>query len=727
MNRLFNRAISILSILATLFCLIGCEATNTNLSQQNILPLESNEQSVKLEEVFNREEVYPFAGGCTVDAVVRVDDTLLIQGYNEETPIFSLANFQLDEFGCVKITNFSPLTIESRAKNNEEENIYEENICGLTAGGDNCFYVLIREYLNEFTYNGDENAIGNNYQEKNKLLIMKISPDGTLLDECEFDRWIDEDVLGILVNSRQEVVIYGQKYIASFQFEEPDEVALLRIDEQCSIMTGALWHDDIVFPIWGTRDSYYVYSLKSRDLKPAELSDSSELREVGIDGYSKCQGLAEELILNEGLAFWICETLDNCQLMFRWNYTVFSEFLPYVCRVGERSFVCSSSEKDSLSIISMIKKPLVEKSVVNVALINMNGNSAAVALNRQNIGGGNYYYEMTEYDESNLDKLITNMNMGKSPDLIIFEDSFQINPDMYEDLYTFLDADQDISRESFIPNYLEALSVNGKLCEIWPSVAINSIVARNSDLSGKNTLTASDYMNIINDSDKYKTIFGSFMTKENLMRWVSILGISAYVERDKAICNFDNESFAELLSLCEEIGADNSATDSSSEISETLLLISIISSVDNISSIYNILGEDYTFVGFPLNDDGKNFFSCGLNGKLAIPKSSKNKEGAWAFISSMLQLESQLEIKYYLPVNKKAFMRRAEASLNPTQIDLLLNLVEKTEFAENTADSILREIIMSSGQAYIAGDKSLEETIALIQSRASIYMAEQYG
>lgn len=34
---------------------------------------------------------------------------------------------------------------------------------------------------------------------------------------------------------------------------------------------------------------------------------------------------------------------------------------------------------------------------------------------------------------------------------------------------------------------------------------------------------------------------------------------------------------------------------------------------------------------------------------------------------------------------------------------------------------------MENGQPYLYGDKSSDETVKLLQSRVSIYMAEQYG
>ena len=42
-------------------------------------------------------------------------------------------------------------------------------------------------------------------------------------------------------------------------------------------------------------------------------------------------------------------------------------------------------------------------------------------------------------------------------------------------------------------------------------------------------------------------------------------------------------------------------------------------------------------------------------------------------------------------------------------------------------DLRLRRLIIDSSAAYLAGDKSLEDTVELIQDKASIFVAEQCG
>ena len=117
---------------------------------------------------------------------------------------------------------------------------------------------------------------------------------------------------------------------------------------------------------------------------------------------------------------------------------------------------------------------------------------------------------------------------------------------------------------------------------------------------------------------------------------------------------------------------------------------------------------------------------------MAIPAGSQNKEGAWAYIRSRLLLETQLELGrrddwYLFPVNSEAVRRLAEAKLESEAQTLLRELLERTRYAQTSSDHNLEEIIVSAGQMYLAGDRSLEDMVDLIQSKAAIYVAERYG
>ena len=111
---------------------------------------------------------------------------------------------------------------------------------------------------------------------------------------------------------------------------------------------------------------------------------------------------------------------------------------------------------------------------------------------------------------------------------------------------------------------------------------------------------------------------------------------------------------------------------------------------------------------------------------MAIPAAAENPEGAWAFLRSRM-LPGEQDRKYF-PVNWQSANKLLQQSTTAQEdLELLTDLLEHTGFAENIADQALRDIVMDCGLAYLHGEKTLDETIALLQDRASIYMAERYG
>ena len=97
--------------------------------------------------------------------------------------------------------------------------------------------------------------------------------------------------------------------------------------------------------------------------------------------------------------------------------------------------------------------------------------------------------------------------------------------------------------------------------------------------------------------------------------------------------------------------------------------------------------------------------------------------------------EYGLDLSFGIPVTKAAFEVQLEKniyedvmfpeySFTREDADKLRELVYSTEKMARKDDT-LTEIIRTEAAACFAGDKSLEDTVRNIQSRASIYVAEQ--
>ena len=164
----------------------------------------------------------------------------------------------------------------------------------------------------------------------------------------------------------------------------------------------------------------------------------------------------------------------------------------------------------------------------------------------------------------------------------------------------------------------------------------------------------------------------------------------------------------------------------STDISETLLSAEVISSVDRLRTIGLNLQEPYRFVGFPTGEKGISYYVCPFGCfRMAIPVNSTNKDGAWFFISSQLGLSSQLKSFYNLPINYDALLRLAEERLNGDEYTTFVQLLETTRYCENAADHDVEDLIINAGRAFLAGQKTAEETVELIQSKVSLLLAEK--
>lgn len=196
-------------------------------------------------------------------------------------------------------------------------------------------------------------------------------------------------------------------------------------------------------------------------------------------------------------------------------------------------------------------------------------------------------------------------------------------------------------------------------------------------------------------------------------------------------------------------------------------------------------GEDISFVGFPGSGASNATGSVISTGsEIAVSSKSKYKDGAWEFIKLVLdnavgeqdsgnygvaitsdasvaeaadEAVKRITSQYYgLPVVKSQLQALGQQATIPqtyTDTDGTVQQVDNTYYVGNTEvkvnlitqdevnmlidyfstvdtiaryDESLTDIINEEANAYFKGTKSVDEAASLIQSRASIYLSEQY-
>ena len=251
--------------------------------------------------------------------------------------------------------------------------------------------------------------------------------------------------------------------------------------------------------------------------------------------------------------------------------------------------------------------------------------------------------------------------------------------------------------------------------------------------------------------------------------------LEEFVDYKTGKCSFDGELFGRLLELelkmkttpniIEMYGEDKSRMELFR--SNKLMLNNAINIIDVTSLLFNIYNvaddiDDVVMVGYPMSDGNGTIVSA--RESLSICKDSLVRDGAWEFIkyySSNLDDElminglptsydsldliigGQTDYNYFFRENgysgssgeltEEEIAERLRSQpgvyhkVSDEDYDFMLSLTKgaRLQSGENALGTEILNIIDEETAMYFAGEKSLEETQKLIQSRVNIYVSER--
>ena len=470
------------------------------------------------------------------------------------------------------------------------------------------------------------------------------------------------------------------------------------------------------------------------ELKVSGIKESDEESGTDYVSMADCQGLNGELISNPGHRFYAYDPdNDDWNLLLTFNSGL---GIGPSCRLSEGSFVIAANAEAAL--ITGVELAPYDKengrSVVKVAYLGTGNYIEYAGIDLPQYEYQGTKYAGAEYDpefQQDVDRFLVSMMAGKEvPDLVIFlGDCLNTSSDAFDDLLPYID--RDMSRDEFLPHFIDAFSAGGELHTISSQVTIQCVFAREEDVGDGIGLAPADYTEILRKSEKYKALFEAYLSANQfLSSGISDMAASIFTDSENAEAHFDDPAFGELLTWCREMGKEvrEGSNFEDYSLSEILLKSENIGNLIRLDVIRRYFGDSIVPVGLPDGSEGFNYY-IPAEASFAIPSGSQNKEGAWAYIKEILSQDNQLMIgsSAYLPVNYAALIRKAEASLSEAGQRLLSELLDRTKYASTYSDQGLRDIIVSSAQGYMSGSRTLEDTVAVIQSRASVYMGQNYG
>lgn len=430
------------------------------------------------------------------------------------------------------------------------------------------------------------------------------------------------------------------------------------------------------------------------------------------------------------------------------------------------------------------RSAVAQKEVITLGTLydNMALQSSAVKFNKSN---EQYrisivtYMDQSSYTENSYNDGITAFNnavtSGNGPDIIDLSYGVSIttlmDKGLLEDLSPWLDGSQVLKREDFIPNILDAYTINGTLVSIPSSFSVQTVMGRTSQVGSKMGWTLDDMIALL-DENPDSTPF-EYATKSSVLTYCMMYNQSAFIDWENGTCNFDSDEFKKVLEYANRFpleynyDEDRPSTPALIANGEVLLNDVGIYDLDDFSVQLEMFGGDpVTCIGYP-TVDGTPGNILSVSESYGISQSSSHKEGAWAFLEFLLSqdnngnfyyfgfstkqaeldetLESATKVQYVLDENGEPYLDEngepveqghgswsfsdgttiSGRTLTEEEVDMIREVINTARPVSNNDDQIM-SIITEEVEGYFNGQKSVDEVVNVIQSRVQLYISENY-
>jgi len=510
------------------------------------------------------------------------------------------------------------------------------------------------------------------------------------------------------------------------------------------------------------------WELRTVDMEKKDYGETLKLPErFNYNHAAEGRGAYDFYLSDDYLYGWDGEKEEVVPILNWLELDVNSENIQNILAVGEEEFlVMAYNDTWDLELIRVYRTDPAgtERTVLRLATaqgVSQFLKSAVIDFNKSN---PTYRVEITDYMAATQDyaAAVTNINndiiAGNVPDILSMGDRSKgtwIAKGIIADLYPFIDADEELSREAFVSCVLSACEyADGKLYEIPAGFELFTLIGRES-LIGDVTGWTMDEMNAAFAAHPGKTTITG-LNREMALMYFSMIIRDRFVNDAEGTCSFDNPEFCKLLAFIKTFPEEVEYTSSGVRqvMESTALTYSVyLHDVDSYQFYDEALEGDLTMPGFP-GEAGSQGALVMPNESYAIAAGSPNQAGAWEFIRHMLKMAAGEQVHYIYSIPSlqeglDAQIKEAQTvsydadgnecirvswGMDDVSVDMyaisdeqLAGFMEVIENAKRAVsyDEKLFNIIAEDASAFFEGAKSAEETAKIIQSRVQIYLSEQ--
>lgn len=407
-----------------------------------------------------------------------------------------------------------------------------------------------------------------------------------------------------------------------------------------------------------------------------------------------------------------------------------------------------------------------EKQTITLGGVSVNEDlkNAAIKFNKTN---PDYQIEIIDYSdiEDAEAKMNAEIAAGNIPDILDVSsggtNEIYAAKGILEDLIPYIEKDKELSTEDFLPTAFEAMKTDDKLYSVSPSFLISTIIGKSSDVGTNIGWTFEDMMTVIEknkNAKPFRADYKMYMLSDFQHTF------NDFINWQTGECSFNSQYFKDILEFCNtgksEETEDNEIDYHAYQRGEILFQTDIIH-IEYLSEFEQMYKEEITYIGYPNKDKSGSYFEFPL--QVGISSKSEVKEGAWEFVRSIMSMEYQSSLdkslKVHIPVRKDSYEMLVKAMMTTEEyideigqqvyplgheFDRIIysddfeveikpasqkDIDKFNELIEHTHKRVIwnykvMEIIEEEVKPYFAGEKDVDETAKIIQSRVETYVNE---
>lgn len=600
--------------------------------------------------------------------------------------------------------------------------------------------------------------------------------DNTNPDEQSYCNYLldggEGKALAIMGGSKYEAVLYGTdgKEISRKELEQNF------FDRVNTIFTK----DDGTLMVVSYDEDWTKCYLSKYDMEANTMGEQTEL--TFANNYNLRGGRDTDLLLtnNLGVYTWNIGDAEPKMIMNYVNSDLPTNNMQYVQMVDDQHFVAIYNDLETweprcafFTHVDPADIPDKEVLVLGGVYVSSDVKSKVIEFNKAN---DQYRITVKDYSTYNTNedwmagqtRLNSDITSGQMPDIMLLNDMSSygnyVSKGLLADIGKLLEADKELGGLEYMQNVWDAFSVNGNLYAVVPSFYVRTMIAKKSLVGEPESWTMADVEEVLATMPEGALAFGDLMRDTYIYYMLSYAG-QDFIDLETGKCNFNSQSFIDMLEYAKTLPTeypedywenyDYSFSQNQYRENRALMYDLYISNIKDCKyQIKGYIGEEISFVGFPTSDSNGSTLGCG-NYTFMISARSKQQDGAWQFVRQFLTEEYQTSDRMYeMPVLKSAFLEKAkqatersywtdedgnkeyyddtwymngeEIILEPftqQEVDAICEFIYTVNRTVYYNDDI-RNIITEEAEAFFSGQKSVQEVVDIIQSRAQVFVNE---